>query len=107
MGPLNVLLWGSETWNLIKANLKKLNKFPHSAIRWILGIKWEKMKEERITNNEVRAEFNNIPPVKDFVGRHTLRFLERSSEQMIDRYRRKCSMHGYQHQGKAACHKKH
>ena len=49
--------------------------FHHSAIRWILGTIWEKMKEERITNNEVRTDFNNIPPVQDFIGRHTLRFL--------------------------------
>ena len=74
-GSLNLLLWGSETWNLTKANLKKIKVFRHSTIRWILGIKWEKMKEERITNDEVRTEFNNIPPVEDFIGRHTLRFL--------------------------------
>jgi len=46
-----------------------------TAIRWILGIKWAKMKEERITKDEVRTEFNNIPPVKDFIGRCTLRLL--------------------------------
>ena len=45
-GPLNLLLWGSETWNLTEANLKKINVFHHSAIRWIFGIKWGKMKEE-------------------------------------------------------------
>jgi len=33
------------------------------------------MKEERITNDEVRSEFNNIPPVEDFIGRYTLRLL--------------------------------
>ena len=33
------------------------------------------MKEGKITNNEVRTDFNNIPPVQDFIGRHTLRFL--------------------------------
>ena len=77
MGPLNLLLWGSETWNLTEANLKKLNAFHHSAIRWILGIKWEKMKEERITNDKVRTVFNNIPPVQDFISKCTLRFLEK------------------------------
>jgi len=27
------------------------------------------MKDERITNEEVRMEFNNMPPFKDFIGR--------------------------------------
>ena len=60
---------------LNQSQSRKLNAFHHSAIRWILGIKWEKTKEERITKNEVRSEFNNIPPVEDFIGRYTLRLL--------------------------------
>ena len=74
-GPLNLLLWGSETWNLSDTNLRKLNSFHHSAIRWILEIRWEMMKEEKITNKEVRGRFNKIPPVKDFIKRCILRFL--------------------------------
>ena len=31
-GPLNVLLWGCEAWNLTRANQNKLMTFPHSAI---------------------------------------------------------------------------
>jgi hypothetical protein len=42
-GPLNALIWGAESWNLLKQNLKKLNIFHHSAIRWILGINMEKV----------------------------------------------------------------
>ena len=45
-------------------------------------------EEEIITNDKVRSEFNNILPVKDFIGRCTLRFPGRSSEPMIDRYRK-------------------
>jgi len=38
---------------------------------------WNKMGEDErgITNNEVRTNFNNIPPVQDFFGKCTLRFL--------------------------------
>ena len=53
-GPLNMLLWGSGTWNLSDTNMEKLNSSYHSAIRWILGIRREKMKEERIMNKKVR-----------------------------------------------------
>ena len=77
-GPLNMLLWGSNTWNLTDTIMKMLNAFHHSVIRWILGIRWEKMKEERITNEEVRERFNNIPPAKDFIGKRILIFLRKT-----------------------------
>ena len=32
-GPLNALLWGCESWNLTKNNLRKLTAFHHGAIR--------------------------------------------------------------------------
>ena len=40
--PLNMLLWGSKTWNLTKTNMKKLSSFHHCAIRYIFGIRWKK-----------------------------------------------------------------
>jgi hypothetical protein len=43
-GPFNALLWGAESWNLSKTNLKKLNAFHQSAMRWILGISMERVK---------------------------------------------------------------
>ena len=58
-GPLNVLLWGCESWNLSKKNINQLNVF-HSAIRWILGIKMSQVKEEKIKNTTIRKQFNNI-----------------------------------------------
>jgi hypothetical protein len=36
-GPLNALLWGCETWNLMAKNLEA---FHHGAARRILNIKW-------------------------------------------------------------------
>ena len=53
-GPLNTLLWGCESWNLTERNLKRLSSFHHKAIKRILGLKWERVKEEKITNEEVR-----------------------------------------------------
>ena len=34
-------------------NLKKLNLFHYSAIRWLLRIRWEKVKEVRISNESM------------------------------------------------------
>jgi len=37
-GPLNILLWGSKSWNLSNQNQIKLHDFHHSSICQILGI---------------------------------------------------------------------
>jgi hypothetical protein len=37
--PLNALLWGCESWNLIKKYLIKLQSFHHGAICQIISIK--------------------------------------------------------------------
>jgi hypothetical protein len=47
-GPLNALLWGCESWNLMKKNLDKLKSFHHRVIRRILNIKWNQVREDHI-----------------------------------------------------------
>ena len=74
-GPLNTLLWGAESWNLSARNLSKLRSFHHSAIRRILRIRWEQVKEERITNAEVRERFLHIPDIDSFIIRRTWRYI--------------------------------
>jgi len=68
-GPLNALLWGAESWNLSKKNLCKLNAFHHSAMRCILGINMERVKNERIKNVTIRKTFCNLPPVDYYINR--------------------------------------
>ena len=66
-GPIKTLLWGSESWNLSQANLNTLNVFHHTAIRYILDIKWAQVREQRITSEELRQCFNDIPDIKPLV----------------------------------------
>ena len=58
-GPRNALLRGCETWNLTKDNLKKIMVFHHGAIRRILGIRWNQVREQHIKNHENR-EINKL-----------------------------------------------
>ena len=74
-GPLNTLLWGAESWSLSARNLSRLRSFHHSVIRRILHIKWEHVREDRITNEEVRARFHNIPDIEAFINRRTWRYI--------------------------------
>ena len=74
-GPLNTLLWGCKSWNLTEPNLKHLSSFHHKAIKRILSLKWERVKEEKITNEEVRRRFNNIPNIETYIIRRTSRYI--------------------------------
>ena len=65
--PINTLLWGSESWNLSRINRNKLAVFHHSAIRYILNIRWDQIREQRISNREVRRRFENIPDIDFFI----------------------------------------
>jgi hypothetical protein len=74
-GPLNALLWGFESWNLTKNNLRKLTAFHHGAIRRILGIKWSQVREQHIKNKEVRGLLCNIPNIDAFIYRRTATYI--------------------------------
>ena len=74
-GPLNILLWGSESWNLSEQNQDKLNAFHHTAIRQILGIWMDEVIECHIMNEQVQKWFCNIPKVNSFITRRTWKYM--------------------------------
>jgi len=73
--PVNTLPWGAKSWNLSKMNQNKLATFHHSAIWYILNIKWEQMREQKISNEEVRRRFENIPEINFFITRQTWTYI--------------------------------
>ena len=54
--PINLLLWGCESWALTKVLISKLELFHTRCIRSILGIKWDEVKEFKITNVQIRKK---------------------------------------------------
>jgi len=44
-GPLSTLLWGCESWNMTAKNVRRPNGFHHKAIKRILELRWEHVKE--------------------------------------------------------------
>jgi len=68
---INTVLWGCKSWNLSAKNKKQLESFHHSAIRRILNIKWEQVRNERIRNKQVRFRFCNIPKIESFINKRT------------------------------------
>ena len=79
--PINLVLWNSEIWSGNKADLKAIDTFHHKAIRRILHINMNQVKNERITNEEIRCRFNNIPPLSTIWRQRLLKFIGRSARQ--------------------------
>ena len=73
--PLNCLLSDANPGTSWKNNKERLRSFHHSAIRRILGITWTRVREERITNDEVRYHFLQIPDLDAFIIWCTARYM--------------------------------
>jgi hypothetical protein len=73
--PMNLLLWGAETWSLRKSQLDKLEVFLHRSIRRILQISMSKVREERLRNEKVRRMFYSIPCVRNMIAARQMDFV--------------------------------
>jgi hypothetical protein len=73
--PVNLLLWGCETWALKAESTKKLDVFIHRAARRILHISMTQVQEERIRNSEVRKKFFDIPTAERMIAIRQLTYL--------------------------------
>jgi hypothetical protein len=73
--PMNLLLWGAETWSLRKSQLDKLVVFLHRSIRRILQISMTKVREQRLHNDKVRQMFYSIPCVRNMIAARQMDFI--------------------------------
>ena len=75
--PLNLLLWGCESWAIRESLFKKLEVFFHRSIRKILGISITRVKDEHIKNETVRLFFCGIPSLRIQISQRQLGFIEK------------------------------
>ena len=73
--PLQALLWGAESWSLSKQNLRTLNVFHHSAIRWILDIKMNQVKDQKIRNIDIRKKFGKLQDIDYYVKKRAWTYI--------------------------------
>ena len=73
--PMNLLLWGAETWSLRKSQLDKLEVFLHRSIRRILQISMSTVQEQRLRNGKVRDMFYSIPCVRNMIEARQMDFV--------------------------------
>ena len=72
--PMNLLLWGCETWALKKSDRKILQVFHTSAIRRILNINMMEVQLYRITNEEIYEQFG-IDPLENIMVSRQLHWI--------------------------------
>ena len=72
--PMNLLLWGAETWSLRKLQLDKLEVFLHCSIRCILHILMTKVREQRLHNDKVQKMFYSIPCICNMIAARQMDF---------------------------------
>jgi hypothetical protein len=73
--PMNLLLWGAETWSLCKTQLDQLEIFLYCSIRRILQILMTKVKEDQIRNEKVHKLFYSIQCVRNMIAAHQANLL--------------------------------
>ena len=81
--PCNLLLWGSESWDLCTSLLSKLEDFLQRSVRRILGITMTELKEERIRNAEVRERFFKTPTIQNQICKTTINLHWKGSAQLV------------------------
>ena len=70
MSGLFPLLYGSETWTLLKTDLDKLEVFQMRCLRRILGVSLL----DRLTNESIRMRCQNQPTVDEMVQQRRLKW---------------------------------
>jgi hypothetical protein len=73
--PMNLLLWGAETWSLRKTQLDQFEIFLHRSIHRILQILMTKVKEDQIWNEKVCEMFHSTPCVRNMISAHQVNFI--------------------------------
>ena len=86
--PINLLLWGSETWALKDSDWKSLQVFHTKAIRNILRISMTEVEQQRITNTKMLCDFQ-IETIRDIAYSRQLRWLGKIARMGYNRMRRK------------------
>jgi hypothetical protein len=73
----------------MKKNLDKLKSFHHGAIRRILNIKWNQVREDHIKNKEIRKLLFNIPNIDAYINKRTAAYIGKVTRSNNDSYPKK------------------
>eukprot|EP00978_Attheya_sp_CCMP212_P004779 scaffold10488_cov32-Attheya_sp.AAC.1 len=72
--PMNLVLWGVESWGLPEDSLRKLRVFHHRSIQKILNINMYEVEEKKITNKQIQEQID-IAEIDDLIAKRQLNWL--------------------------------
>jgi hypothetical protein len=72
--PMNLLLWGCNTWSLRQSLLDKLEVFLHQSVQRILQISMTRVKDEGLRDCRVREMFYGIPCIQNMIAARQMDF---------------------------------
>ena len=87
--PVNILLWGCDSWALSSSHLKKLATFHHKCARRLCGITLWHCQHYGITTKDVLESRLKLLPIHQIIAIRQLRFLQNVALQNSTRLTRK------------------
>ena len=70
-------MWDGDNWSGRKDNTNRMDIFQNKEVRHILRISVQQVKDEEITNNEIKRWFNKMLKAEDMWRNRQLLFLGR------------------------------
>ena len=72
---LSVLLYGSESWPVLRRDEDRLDRFHHQCIRAILGVSRIDQETDHITNSDLRVRWGSSDLLSDILRRQRMQWL--------------------------------
>jgi hypothetical protein len=91
------VIWGCETWAFKEEEKRMLEVFHHGAIKIIIGISRQIVRDETITNSAVRKKFLNMPKMMNLVKRRVLKYIGKVAMEEKERALHKSLLTAYLH----------
>jgi hypothetical protein len=76
--PMNVALWGCDSWALTATHIAKLTTFHHKCARWLVNVtRWDRRFEHIAV--EAILKHLELPTMEQIITVRILRFLEKAA----------------------------
>jgi len=73
--PINLLLWGCESWAVRVDHVNKIERFIQRQMRKLLNINMLQVKDEHITREQIRERFHNMSSAQALIDGRKMQLL--------------------------------
>ena len=83
---MNTLVWGCESWTMAKANRRRMDAFHHKSLRSIFRLTMHDVKNHHITNQQLRAWFDDARKPSDIVTLRQAQWIQKLSKRALEEH---------------------